>query len=48
VGVDRLKKGIGFSPYAFHERLVFHRILARRLKLSPQALNEGQTLATVI
>jgi hypothetical protein len=43
-----LKKGIGFPPYAFRERLVFHRVLARSLKLSPQALDEVQTLAAVI
>ena len=46
--MERLKKGIGFPPYAFHERFVFHRVLARGLKLRPQALNEGQTFATVI
>ena len=48
MGVERPKKGIGFLPYAFHERLVSHGVLARGLKLSPQALNEGQTLAAVI
>ena len=46
--MKRLKKGIGFAPYAFHERFVFHGVFARGLKLKPQALNEGQTFATVI
>ena len=48
MGVESLKKRIGFPPYAFHERFVFHRVLARGLKFSPQALNEGQALAAVI
>ena len=48
MSVERLKKGIGFPPYAFRERFVFHGILARGLKLRPQALNEGQTSAAVI
>ena len=46
--MECLKKSIGFPPYAFHERLVSHGVVARGLKLSPQALNEGQTLAAVI
>jgi hypothetical protein len=46
--VKRLKKDIGFAPYAFHERFVFHGVFARGLKLRPQALYEGQTRATVI
>ena len=45
---EGLKKGVGFPPYAFHKRFVFHRVLTRGLKLRPQALDEGQTLAAVI
>jgi hypothetical protein len=48
VGAERLKKSIGFPPYAFHKRFVSHGVLARPLKFSPQALDEGQTLAAVI
>ena len=47
-GVEYLKKRIGFLPYAFHKGPVFHGVLARGLKFSPQALDEGQTLAAVI
>lgn len=43
-----MTKGIGFAPYAFHEGLVFHGVLARGLKFSPQALDDGQTMAAVI
>ena len=43
--MERLEKGIGFVPYALHEGLVFHGVLARGLKLSPQALDDGQTVA---
>ena len=46
--MERLKKGIGFPPDAFRERFVLHGVLARGLKLRPQALNEGQSLAAVI
>jgi len=46
-GAEHLTKGIGFAPYAFHEGLVFHGVLARGLKLSPQAMDDRQTLATV-
>jgi hypothetical protein len=45
--VECLKKGVGFPPYAFSERFVFHAVLARGLKLNPQALDEGQTLAVI-
>jgi hypothetical protein len=48
VGVECLKKGIGFPPYAFHERFVFHGVLARGLKLRPQALNARQVLVGVL
>jgi hypothetical protein len=34
-GAERLKKGVGFSPYAFDERLVFHAVLASGLKFRP-------------
>jgi hypothetical protein len=47
VGAERLKKGIGFSPYAFHQRLVFHGVLASGLKLRPYALDAGQMLVAV-
>jgi hypothetical protein len=48
VGAKRLKERIGFPPYAFRERFVSHGVLARGLKLIPQALNEGQTSVPVI
>lgn len=48
VSVKPMTKGIGFAPYAFHEGLVFHGVLARGLKFSPQALDDGQTMAAVI
>ena len=48
MGAEGLKKRVGFPPYAFHKRFVFHRVLTRGLKLRPQALDEGQTLAAVI
>jgi hypothetical protein len=44
VGAEPLTEGIGFSPDAFREGFVFHAILARRLKFSPQALDGRQTL----
>jgi hypothetical protein len=47
VGVARLTKGIGFSPDLFDERLVFFGVLARSLKLLPQTVDEGETLAAV-
>lgn len=46
-GAEQLTKGIGFAPYAFRERLVFHGVFARGLKFSPQAMDDGQTLAAV-
>jgi len=48
VGPERLKKGVGFVPYVFHEGLVPRGILARGLKVSPQALDEDQALASVV
>lgn len=48
VGVERLKKGIGFAPDAFREGLVFHRVLACGLKFDPQALDARQTLVGVV
>ena len=42
-----LKKSIGLSPYAFHERLVFHGVLASSLKFSPQVLDAHQMLVAV-
>ena len=46
-GAEQLTKGIGFAPYAFRERLVFHGVFARGLKFSPQAMDDGQTLAAI-
>jgi hypothetical protein len=46
-GAEHLTKGIGFAPNAYREGLVFHGVLARGLKLSPQAMDDGQTLAAV-
>jgi hypothetical protein len=48
VGVERLTKGIGFSPEAVREGFVFHGGLARSLKFIPQALDECQTLEDVV
>jgi hypothetical protein len=38
-GAEPLAEGIGFLPDELHEGFVFHTILARRLKFSPQALD---------
>jgi hypothetical protein len=48
VGPERLEKGVGFVPYVFHESFVFRGILTRGLKLSPQSLDEDQTLASFV
>ena len=48
VGPERLKKGVGFVPYVFHEGFVFRGILTGGLKLSPQPLDEDQTLASFV
>jgi len=48
VGSERLKKGVGFVPYEFHEGLIPHGILTRRLKVSPQALDKDEALAPFV
>jgi hypothetical protein len=48
VGPEALKKGVGFVPDVFHEGFVLRGILARGLKVSPQALNEEEALATFV
>ena len=48
MGPERLEKGVGFVAYVFHESFVFRGILARGLKLSPQPLDEDQTLASFV
>ena len=48
VGSERLKKGVRFVPYVFHEGLVLLRILTRGLEVSPQALDEDQALASIV
>jgi hypothetical protein len=46
--MDRLTEGIGFSLEAVCYDFVFHLVLARGLKVIPQALDERQTLAAVV
>jgi hypothetical protein len=48
VRAEPLTEGIDFSPDAFHEGFVFHGILSRRLKFSPQELDARKTLASFV